>query len=224
MPDISNPTVPAFKKLNLGCGFDIRQGYVNVDFQDFHKPDLVADVRELSMLPSGWFEEIIAQDVLEHPPRLDTPRALTEWSRLLCLGGLLYICGCRISLASQSYLSALNGQISTTRKLLVQFLFGTQAYTGDWHLTGFTESLVRHYLNEAGFEIVTLAPKDHWLFEVTARNVRSGSMIADKKGIVAGASDSFVQPDGSPSVRPPGSLLCMNLSACQTAYETLWAE
>jgi predicted SAM-dependent methyltransferase len=162
-----NLRAPVFKKLNLGCGWDLREGYINVDFQAFHNPDLVADVRELSSLPSGWFEEIIAQDVLEHLPRLDTPRTLAEWNRLLCIGGLLHlrmpnIIGLAELLASPDKVDIEN------QKRLVQCLFGTQAYTGDWHLTGFTEPLVRHYLAEAGFNIVKLGSRDHWLFDVTA--------------------------------------------------------
>lgn len=75
------------KKLNLGCGFDIRPDYINIDFQDFHNPDLVADIRKLDMLPSGLYDEVIAQDCLEHFPRCDTEPALFEWSRLLKTGG-----------------------------------------------------------------------------------------------------------------------------------------
>jgi predicted SAM-dependent methyltransferase len=167
-----NLIAPAFRKLNLGCGFDLRDGYVNVDFQAFHKPDLVADVRELSMLPSGWFEEILAQDVLEHLPRLDTPKALVEWNRLLCVNGLLYLRMPNIVGLAELLVSPENADIEN-QTLLVQCLFGTQAYTGDWHLTGFTEPLVRHYLSEAGFEIVTMGSRDHWLFDVTAQKIRS---------------------------------------------------
>jgi predicted SAM-dependent methyltransferase len=167
-----NLTAPAFKKLNLGCGFDLRDGYVNVDFQAFHKPDLVADVRELSMLPSGWFEEILAQDVLEHLPRLDTPKALVEWNRLLCVNGLLFLRMPNIVGLAELLVSPENADIEN-QTLLVQCLFGTQAYTGDWHLTGFTEPLVRHYLSETGFEILTMGSRDHWLFDVTAQKLRS---------------------------------------------------
>ena len=75
------------RRMNLGCGWDHRDGYLNVDFQDFHHPDLVADVRNLDMLPAAWFEEIIAQDVLEHLERTEADAALAEWARLLAPGG-----------------------------------------------------------------------------------------------------------------------------------------
>ena len=51
-------------KANVGFGPDIRPGYLNVDMYEGFGPDLVADVTNLSMLPSAWFEEILAQDVL----------------------------------------------------------------------------------------------------------------------------------------------------------------
>jgi hypothetical protein len=44
------------KRVNLGCGFDHRPGFLNVDIHDFHHPDLLADVTQLDMLPSGQYE------------------------------------------------------------------------------------------------------------------------------------------------------------------------
>src|SRR3954449_9383032 len=61
-PSLPNP-LPT--RLNVGCGYDIRPGFLNVDNGDWHSPDLVADITDLVMLPSGHFEEIVAQDVLE---------------------------------------------------------------------------------------------------------------------------------------------------------------
>jgi len=57
----------------------------------FHKPDLVADILDLPMLPSDHYDEILAQDVLEHLPRWATRRALCEWNRLLTPAGALTI-------------------------------------------------------------------------------------------------------------------------------------
>jgi predicted SAM-dependent methyltransferase len=194
-------TTPAFKKLNLGCGWDLREGYINVDFQDFHKPDLVADVRELSSLPSGWFEEIVAQDVLEHLPRLDTPRTLAEWNRLLCIGGLLHLRMPNIVGLAELLVRAENAGIEN-QKHLVQCLFGTQAYTGDWHLTSFTEPLVRHYLAEAGFDIVKLGSRDHWLFEVIAKKSRSVAPVGADPRAASFTVAPFPEPHPIPDPDP----------------------
>ncbi len=154
------------RKLNLGCGFDIRSGYLNIDFQDFHHPDLVADIRKLDMLPSEFYEEIIAQDCLEHFPRCDTEPALAEWSRLLKSGGILKLRVPNLIGLLELFLME-SKQSVEEHKLLVQCMYGTQAYNGDWHFTGFTQILLEDYLEKAGFHNIKLKNKDHWLFDVT---------------------------------------------------------
>ena len=55
------------KRLNLGCGLNKFDGFVNVDSNDLVKPDEVVD---LEVLPWPWkdreFDHIVAKDVLEH--------------------------------------------------------------------------------------------------------------------------------------------------------------
>jgi predicted SAM-dependent methyltransferase len=82
---------PLPRKINVGCGYDRREGYLNVDLHAVHGPDLVADVVSMPMLPSGAFDEVLAQDVLEHFERAKTVPALQEWARLLAPGGILHV-------------------------------------------------------------------------------------------------------------------------------------
>lgn len=156
------------RKLNLGCGFDVREGYLNIDPNGFHGPDLIADVRDLEMLPSGYYEEIIAEEVLEHIPRKETKRTLLEWNRLLRTNGMLKIrvpnlIGLVSLFAREEY------QTIGKQEELVQRLFGTQNYEGDSHCTVFTEMLLRYYLNRTGFLIADMSVRDEWLFDVVAR-------------------------------------------------------
>ena len=158
------------KKLNLGCGFDIKDGYLNIDFQDYHQPDLVADVTELKMLPNNYYEEIVAQDVLEHIEREKTESVLIRWGELLRVGGKLYL---RVpSIIDLAELLKKN-QDPMFHKELVQCLFGTQHYTGDYHYTGFTKPLIHYYLYLAGFQVLDIKNKDEWLFEVFAKKISS---------------------------------------------------
>ena len=124
-------------RLNLGCGFDHRDGYLNVDLNAFHEPDLVADVTDLQMLPAERYSEIVAQDVLEHLPRTTTVAALSEWNRLLAPGGRLCL---RVpSLLDLARLfEATENQNPNRQEMLMQCVFGTQAYDGDTHFTSFT--------------------------------------------------------------------------------------
>jgi len=155
------------RKLNLGCGFDKRPGYLNVDLQEFHKPDLLCDVRRLPMLPSEYYDEIVASDVLEHLPRLETRPVLEEWNRLLRTGGILKLRAPNLVGLLELFNWA-DKQSVKEQKNLVQCLFGTQAYEGDYHFTGFTRVLIEHYLRKTGFSITELRIRDHWLFEIVA--------------------------------------------------------
>jgi hypothetical protein len=64
--------------------------------------------------------------------------------------------------------------------------FSMQNYTGDYHLTAFTERLMRFYLWETGYEIETIDIKDEWLFRIEARKVVDYSF---QDLIVGGAND-----------------------------------
>jgi hypothetical protein len=65
-------------------------------------------------------------------------------------------------------LAAPESQPIERQELFIQLLFGTQAYTEDTHFTSFTEPLLRHYLDQAGFAVVDWGMRDAWLFEVSA--------------------------------------------------------
>lgn len=158
------------RKLNIGCGFDVRQGYINVDLQGFHKPDIVASVLDLNMISPNWAEELIASDLLEHIGRSKTLSALCEWNRVLIIGGRMWL--------RTTYLPGLLKRMShpwfgdlKSHKALINDAFSTQAYEGDFHFTAFTEKLMRFYVWAAGFEMKSLTVQDEWLFVVEADKV-----------------------------------------------------
>jgi predicted SAM-dependent methyltransferase len=151
------------KKLNLGCGYDRREGYLNVDLNDFHRPDVVADVSHLVGFPSGYYDEILAQDVLEHMTREVSKKAFNEWARLLSDVGILKIRTSSLlgllSLFSRDWSAENHNHI-------VHLMFGTQAYTGDFHLTGFTPPILLEMAEEAGVMISSVVLKDDWLYDL----------------------------------------------------------
>jgi SAM-dependent methyltransferase len=167
-PNIATPA----RRLNLGCGFDHRPGYLNVDFQEFHKPDLVADVRDLSALPSDSCEAVLAIDVLEHLERADVVPALREWNRVLCPGGTLHLR--TVDVMGVARLMAERDTVADHHHL-IHCLFGTQAYTGDYHLAGFTDLTLVDHLYEAGFDRVRISRHHGWLFVVDARRAADSS-------------------------------------------------
>ena len=178
------------KKLNLGCGFDHREGFVNVDMNAWHHPDLLADVRKIGFLPALHYDEIVAQDVLEHLPRTETLRTLAHWNRVLRRGGTITI---RVPsvLGVADLLSQRANRNPAKHEELIQCLFGTQAYTGDFHFTSFTDVLLEHYLERAGFRQKRCELLHEWLFDVTAEKVEHIEVppVPDYTGLVDIAGD-----------------------------------
>ena len=94
-------SVPA--KINLGSGKNWQMDYLNIDINDYWKPDIVADIsRDFPLnkaittarfgnitLEEGSFDEIIANDVLEHIR--DLIDAMTMCLTLLKVGGVFKI-------------------------------------------------------------------------------------------------------------------------------------
>jgi len=91
------------RKLNMGSGKDWREDYFNVDFDPYWEPDAVLDFnRPLPIgepldsprfghvvLKNEWFDEIVANDCLEHISNLTM--AMTSCLNLLREGGLFRI-------------------------------------------------------------------------------------------------------------------------------------
>lgn len=167
--DLDHTNYP--QKLNMGCGFDKKKGYLNIDLNEFHDPDLVADVCNLEMLPSGYYEEIIAYDVLEHITRNKTKLVLSEWNRLLKNNGSLHLQVPDL-LGILSLFKKDEYQSIDKQEGLVHCLFGSQQYHGDFHHTGFTELILRNYLAETGFKILDVSRTDDWLLRVSAKKVK----------------------------------------------------
>lgn len=156
------------KKLNLGCGFDKRPGFLNIDINSFHGPDLLCDITKLDPLPSSYYDYILAKDILEHIPRPKCLDTLREWNRVLIMGGILELQVPNV-IGVLELLCRRKNQNYEMHQKLVQCLFGTQAYEGDYHYNGFTEITLRKLLADSGFNILAFEKKDIWLFNVISK-------------------------------------------------------
>lgn len=77
------------QKLNLGCGTQIKAGWVNLDISALPGVDVVHDIEKLPLpFADGQFDEILCQDVLEHVEYIPILRDL---HRIMKSGGRLSI-------------------------------------------------------------------------------------------------------------------------------------
>jgi hypothetical protein len=156
------------RRINLGCGLDKREGFLNIDINAFSDPDLVCDITNLQLLPSAYYEYAIAKDVLEHIQRLKIRNTLKEWNRILKIGGVLELQVPNV-IGLLTLLTKKENKSPIMQEKLLQCLFGTQGYDGDFHYFGFTDIVIKSLLESTGFVIEQITIKDEWLFLIRAR-------------------------------------------------------
>lgn len=168
---------PRPRKLNYGCGQDKRAGYLNVDMNPDCEPDVLVVDNDMSALGRESFDEIVANDVLEHIPRTLTSQVLLDFADLLSDGGTMRL--------QTSSILAVADQIAKDDSfrghyLWTHCLFGTQAHVGDYHLTGFTDTTLTVHLLAAGFDLDKIWTTGLWLLNAEASKAFSWSRAADE--------------------------------------------
>lgn len=103
-------------KLNLGCGKDIREGYINLDIDPISDKVLKHDVEDLSDFADNSVSEVLAFDIIEHFPQRRINPIIKEWCRVLRPGGKLIIQTPDIEVIfSDYYKQAQTGKITWAR-------------------------------------------------------------------------------------------------------------
>ncbi|QRY80129.1 hypothetical protein JVX91_03125 [Pseudomonas sp. PDNC002] len=165
-------------KINIGCGHNKLEGYLNLDCDPACNPDILVEDNDLYALPRNHFIEVHAKDVLEHIPRAHTMTALFDWASLLRPDGELFV-----------QTSWIFGIIDIMRKAndfetihnWKMCLFGNQVHPGDWHFNGFTEVTLRVYLTAVGLQDTGFAIEDGWLISTRAKKVEDWSHLLEMR-------------------------------------------
>lgn len=149
-PPALDPSTPA-KKLNLGSGSNLLEGYDNIDLY-YEDPGVIKmDIRRLDY-PDNSVDEVLASHVLEHLPFRDVNVAVSEMHRVLKPGGVAYVEVPDLEAAMRLWLSLPEEQRWHSKAFAG--LFGSQEQEGNFHRTGFTKARLSKVLAEAGFRWV----------------------------------------------------------------------
>ena len=90
-------------KLNLGCGTDIRDGYINIDLDPKGPSVINQDFRRLdNICGPNQVDEIIANGSLQHIFPEELSAVLNHWISKLQSGGILYISGTDLSMIANA--------------------------------------------------------------------------------------------------------------------------
>src|ERR1700752_3058711 len=86
------------KILNIGAGpreatIDIPSGWTEtrLDIDPAAEPDIVADARDLSMIPDASYDVVYASHVIEHVYAYEVEPMVAEWHRVLVPHGTIRI-------------------------------------------------------------------------------------------------------------------------------------
>jgi len=140
--------------LNVGCGERTYKEYppgykcINYDARDIPQhTDVVGDVRDLSFFNDEHFDYILASDIIEHFPIANTPTILTEWRRVLKVGGIIEFRLPDLNAICRAYVEKRHDA-----KLVSWLLYGGQDYPGNFHFVCFDRPFLNSVITPLGFE------------------------------------------------------------------------
>ena len=126
-------------KLNLGCGEDIREGFINVDIREMPGVDKIVDLE--NDFPFKDVDYIRAYDVLEHFSHRQTDVIFKRWINGLKIGGTIELCVPNIFAMLYLYSSGINDpreRYDDAWGYFVANVFGGQDYPENTHKTTFS--------------------------------------------------------------------------------------
>lgn len=144
-------------KLNLGCGLDIREGYINIDVRKVHPKILVLDLEKelLKPFPDNSAEEIIAKDFIEHLSWRIVEDFLRDCYRVLKSGGRMYIQVPDLEAIAKKVILDPNFKYGELEgwKAISFWVYGAGDYETNFHKTGFTIPTLKKLLETIGFTV-----------------------------------------------------------------------
>jgi predicted SAM-dependent methyltransferase len=170
-------------KLNIGCGGDIKQGWVNVDSKDLPGA-FMTDARNLHYMFVD-VEEIYASHVMEHMLLRDAVDCLFQWARMLTPGGRMEIRVPDMDYAAMliANRSLVNKAAEKDPKLMFSDVPTFNMIWGDDrespHRSGFTQEMLH--------KIFKLLPLDYKITIRDYEGMREIIVIATKKTEIAAA-------------------------------------
>ena len=158
-------------KLNVGCGNDIKKGWINLDIAPVNGVDVVHNIENLPLpFDSNVFDEILCRNILEHVEYIPV---LKELNRILKEGGSLVI--------TVPHFTSVDNFIDPTHKKMFSwrtfFFFSKQSwqnrsYYFDFSFSSIKEISVRFnkgvfFYNYLVEPVVNLHPRIKDVYEIT---------------------------------------------------------
>jgi predicted SAM-dependent methyltransferase len=148
-------------KLNIGCGADYREGYLNIDvrpeIRTIHgetvKPDMITDIAQKDgmLFPANSIQTIFAKDIIEHFPRSVARKLLKSWAEMLEPHGELTLIFPDVEACVED---AQAGKWSW--KSALERIYGGQDYEFNFHYCGFCPETITEILGKLYLDIIEI--------------------------------------------------------------------
>lgn len=142
-------------KLNLACGDDIREGYLNIDLYN-DKAEMKYDVLNMLQFEDNIAEEILSYHIIEHFDVITADSALAEWYRLLKPGGIFKIETPDLWHTCKAFIEWPN----EFKSFLYGHMFAKAWLPGETHKFLYTEEELVSKLLRAGFHTIVRTEPD----------------------------------------------------------------
>lgn len=141
-------------KVNLGCGSEILEGWVNIDVRPLPGVDVVCDLKDLSQFEDGSWDECRMSHVIEH---FTEPEAISILGQVFCKlkkGGKLEVY-CPDAMTIAWYYVHEELPIKEFSRLL----FGNQAYPEELHKLALDSERLANLVYQIGFKVTSYNPR-----------------------------------------------------------------
>ena len=164
------------RKLNIGCGNEPMDGYINIDLHPEEYPGkeiLGADALHLPF-KDGSIDEIYMSHFLEHLSYINAFNGFLEWRRVLCLGGKITIIVPDMNIMAQEWLrppkdntpEAMHNKVMEQMHFWGFAIYGTHRGKEQDHRSAWTSNILASILLDCKFTNMKLYRKDYifWLW------------------------------------------------------------
>lgn len=141
--------------LHIGCGDSRIDEFVNIDCVPTETTDLVAAAWDLAANADATVEYIYTRHMFEHLSRSDAQRALSEWRRVLKVGGIVHIVVPDIAFHARQLLGLQVSQSDDQEEHALAGFYGWQRNGAetDCHRWGYTPASLARLLTANGFQM-----------------------------------------------------------------------
>lgn len=168
--------------LNIGCGSNKIEGYVNIDTEESCKPDLLHDILEKPLpYENGSVDRIVFFHCIEHVRKCYHRALLEDFYRVLREDGQIFISYPNFWECAQRW----HNNTGAQRKFWEATLYGRQLYDTDYHVCAMNPDELGEMMNQIGYKNVTSRPEPHEIYNTITFALKGSIAIPKYEDVIA---------------------------------------